>query len=144
MRDHEPWCRMKLLGHSDAAKRLCDQYNLHKIGAGADSVGKWFAARLIDGSSDGVLYPDKLTAVTHQHHNEQWYTFIKIIPPGMALCEAEVMMATARQLYDAGLRMTDPDHKHGGMDVIKRATVEDHLAQGRGVIQNLIIPGGME
>jgi len=140
MSEHEPWCRMKLLGHTDPAKRLCDHYNLHRIGAGTDSIGKWIAVRLIDGDSDGVLYDDKLAAVTHQHHNEQFYTFVKMIPSGMALCEAEVMLATARRLYDAGLRLADPDHKHGGMDVIKRSTVEDHLAQGRGVIQNLIMP----
>jgi len=140
MREHEPWCRMKLVNHTDPAKRLCDHYNLHKIGAGFNSIGKWFAVRLIDGDSDGVLYDDKLSAVTHQHHNETYYTFIKIIPPSMNVCEAEVALATARKLYDAGLRMADPDHKHGGMDVIKRLTVEDALAQGRGVNTNLIMP----
>ncbi len=140
MSQHEPWCRMKLVNHTDPAKRLCDQYNLHKIGAGINSVGKWIAVRLIDGSSDGVLYDSKRDAVRHQHHNEQLYTFVKIIPPSMNVCEAEVFMATARNLYDAGLRLTDPDDKHGGREVIKRSTVEDHLAQGRGVLQNLIMP----
>lgn len=140
VREHEPWCRMKLMPHTDAAKRLCDDFNLHRLGDPYGSVGKWMASALLDGSSDRVLYDSKLDAVTHQHHNEQWYTFVKIIPSSMNVCEAEVVMATARSLYDKGMRMADPDHRHGGPEVIKRLTVEDHLAQGRGVIQNLIMP----
>lgn len=137
---HEPWCRMKLFSHSDAAKRLCDHYNLHRVAAPYDSIGKWIAAALNDGATDRVLYDSKLAAVKHQHHNEQWYTYIKIVPTSMNVCESEVMLATARSLYDKGMRMTDPDHKHGGPDIIKRLTVEDFIAQGRGVIQNLIMP----
>lgn len=141
MSQHEPWCRMKLLpNHTDAAKRLCDGFNLHRMAAPYDSIGKWMAAALNDGSSDGVLYDSKRDAVRHQHHNEQWYTYVKLIPSTMNVCEAEVMLATARNLYDRGMRLTDPDHKHGGPDLIKRLTVEDALAQGRGRIQNLIMP----
>lgn len=137
---HEPWCRMKMVSHTDAAKRLCDDFNLHRVAAPYDSIGKWMASALHDGGSDRVLYDSKLDAVRHQHHNEQWYTFIKIIPSSMNVCEAEVVLATARNLYDKGLRLTDPDHRHGGPDLIKRLTVEDALAQGRGVVQGLIMP----
>ena len=140
MSQHEPWCRMKMLGHTDAAKRTADNFNLHRVADPYGSIGKWIAVALNDGDSDRVLYDCKLDAVRHQHHNEQWYTYLKIIPSSMNLCEAEVMLATARNLYDKGMRMTDPDHKHGGPDIIKRLTVEDFLAQGRGVMQNLIMP----
>jgi hypothetical protein len=58
----------------------------------------------------------------------------------MKVCEAEVMLTTARQLYDNGMRMTDPDHKHGGLDLITRLTAEDQLAQMRGVVTNLKMP----
>lgn len=139
--NHEPWCQQKALNHTDAAKRLCDVYNLHRIGAGDDAIGKWFAAALADGRSDNVLYATKQECVSHQHHNEQYYTYIKIVPPSMRICEAEVMLKTARSLYDMGLRMADPDHKRGGLDVIKRLSVEDQLAQARGWNTNLIIPG---
>lgn len=137
---HEAYCQYKALGHTDAAKRMCDTYNLHKIGAVNGGVGKWIAVRLSDGSSDNVLYDDKLAAVTHQHGNEQWYAFICIVPPSMKVCDAEVMLNAHRRMYDAGLRMTDPDHRHGGMDVIKRLTQTDQLAWARGAVTGLIMP----
>lgn len=139
--DHEPWCRTKALPHSDAAKRVADYYNLHYVALGGwDAVGKWIACALNDGSSDGVLYDNRRDAVRHQHHNEDWFTFIKIVPHSMRVCEAEVMLKTARSLADKGLKMSDPDDAKGGRDVIKRSTVEDQLAQASGRNTNLIMP----
>jgi hypothetical protein len=141
MSTHAAWCRAKDRAHSDAAKRLADTYNLHRMALGHDAIGKWFAVALADGTGDGVVYDSKYDCVRHQNHNEQYYTFIKINPPSMSQCEADVMLRTARQLYDKGLRMSDPDHKHGGPDLITRLTVEDQLAvANRGVAQNLIMP----
>lgn len=137
---HEIWCQQKAFNHSDAAQRLYDTYNLHRVAIGDDAIGKWFASALSDGHSDGILYDSKLDCVRHQHHNEQFYAFIKIVPPSMRICEAEVMLKTQRQLYDKGMRMTDPDHKHGGPDVIKRISAEDQLAQMIGRNTNLIMP----
>jgi len=135
---HETYCRIKQ--HSDAAKRFCDTYNLHKIGAGNASLGKWIAVRLSDGTSDDTLYDDKLAAVTHQHHNEQFYAFVCIAPPSMKVCDAEVLIRTHRKMYDAGMRMTDPGHKRGGMDLITRLTQSDQLAMARGAVTGLIMP----
>lgn len=140
MERHEPWCQAKLMGHEDAAKRIADEYNLHRIGDEYGSIGKWIACALHDGRSDGVLYDSKPDAIRHQHHNEQWYTFIKINPHSMNACEAAVMLKTARNLYDAGLRLADPDDRHGGKEVIKRLTVEDQKAQAVGRNTNLILP----
>lgn len=140
--NHEPWCRHKALGHSDAAKRIVDTYNLHRLGGGYDAIGKWFASALSDGRSDSVLYDSKLDCVKHQHHNEMYYAYTKIIPGSMNICEAEVMLKTTRNLYDKGLRVADPDHRRGGLDVIKRLSVEDQLAQSRGINTNLTLPGG--
>jgi len=137
---HEAYCQYKTGGHSDAAKRMADTYNLHKIGAGSASLGKWIAIALADGTSDDTLYDSKRDAVIHQKHNEQWYAYIKIVPPSMKTCDAEVMLATHRRMYDAGLRMTDPDHKHGGMDLITRLTQSDQLALARGAVTGLIMP----
>jgi hypothetical protein len=135
---HEQYCHIKR--HSDAAKRFCDTYNLHKIGAGRASLGKWIAVRLSDGSSDDTLYDDKREAVTHQHHNEHLYAFVCIAPPTMKVCDAEVLIRTHRKMYDAGMRMTDPDHRHGGMDLITRLTQSDQLAMARGSVTGLIMP----
>lgn len=134
---HNQWCQQKGLGHSDAAKRLADTWNLHRAANPYGSLGKWFAAALADGHTDGVLYDSKRDAVVHQRHNEQYYTFVKIIPSTMSVCEAEVMLRIARALYDKGMRMADPDDKHGGKDVIQRATVEDQLMLARGLVSNV-------
>lgn len=140
MTQHQMWCRQKAFPHTDAAKRLADVYNLHRVGAPFDSIGKWIAVRLSDGSTDHTLYDTKRDAILHQHHNEQWYVFVKIVPTSMRECEAEVMLSVHRKLYDNGLRMTDPDDKHGGKDVIKRVTAEDMHALSRGRATNLILP----
>lgn len=141
---HQHWCQQKALGHSDAAKRISDTYELHRIAGGLDTVGKWFAAALADGRTDNVLYDSKRDAVLHQHHNEQLYTFIKMNPGPMTPCDAEVMLKTARTLHDKGLRLTDPDDAHGGRDVIKRLTVEDQRTLAKGRTSNLILPWEMQ
>lgn len=138
--EHQPWCQLKGWVHTDAAKRMTDEYNLHRVAAGYDAIGKWIACALQDGTSDHVLYDDKLSAVTHQRHNESRYVFIKINPSSSNPCEMEVMLRTSRRLYDAGMRMTDPDHKHGGPSVIRRLMVEDELNFMRGAVTNLVMP----
>jgi len=138
---HDRSCPSKAFNHSDAAKRVADQWNLHRIGDPYGAIGKWFAVRLDDGTSDSVLYDTKQDAVKHQHHNEQFYAFLKIVPFTITPCEAEVYLASARNLYKAGMRMPDPDDVNGGRDVIKRSTWDDQTAQGLFLVnQNLILP----
>jgi hypothetical protein len=138
---HASWCRQTALGHTDAAKRLSDIYNLHRIGSPYGSIGRWFAVALIDGRGDGELYDSKSDCVFHQGHNEQYYTFIKIVPSTMSECEAEVMMSVARRAYDNGLRLADPDSKSGGHELIKRTSIEDMLNLANGRVSNVIMPG---
>jgi len=107
-------------GHSDAAKRVSDCYNLHKA-AGA-VLGWWIAVSLATGESDGDAYPDKLTAVWHQKHSESWFAFLRIGQGAMSVCEAESVLAWHRQ--QARLRLSDRDYKRGGLDVIPRLTIE--------------------
>ena len=137
---HENWCQMKAFPHEDAAKRIADTYNLHRIGMGDAAIGRWFAARLVDGTSDQTLYDSKPDAVRHQHHDEHYYTYICINPGDMSACAAAVMLKTARAAYDHGFRLADPDHKKGGREIIKRVSVEDQMAQSRGRNTNLIMP----
>lgn len=140
MSNHIPMCPTKMLRHTDAAQRLSDTYNLHIIGEGLNAVGKWFAVSLAEGRSDNALYDSKRACVRAQHHNEQYYVFVKMGPHDMKVCEAEVMLRTHRRMYDAGMRMVDPDHKHGGPDLIKRLTNEDQLNAMRGRVSGLIMP----
>jgi hypothetical protein len=130
----------KAIGHEDAAQRIADTYALHRLGAGYGAIGKWFAAALHDGRSDNVLYDTKQEAVRFQHHNEQYFTFIKINPHTMNACEAAVMLKTARFAANHGMRLADPQSKTGGKDLIKRLTVEDQRAQSVGRNTNLTMP----
>lgn len=141
MSQHKQWCRHKAFPHTDAAKRTSDQFNLHRLADQYGAIGKWFAAALHDGSSDGVLYDTKQECVRHQHHNEQFYTYIKIIPSMMTECEAEVMLSVSRRAYDNGMRMADPDAKHGGKQLIRRTNAEDMLNLSDGFASNLALPG---
>jgi hypothetical protein len=125
---HDPGCRYARPdggGHSDAAKRMSDHYNLHKA-AGA-IVGWWLAFALADGAHDGTAYPAKLEAVAHQHHAEWWCAFVRIGPSVMSVCEAESQLYMYRM--QAKLKLADRENKHGGLDVITRVTREDHARQ---------------
>lgn len=133
-------------GHSDAAKRVADWHNLHRS-VGLDNVGRFIAVALSDGASDGVLYATRREAVIHQRHNEKYYAFLCIQMPSMTVCQAESFLRTHRMVYDAGMRMTDPDHRGGGKEIIPRLTQEDQRSQlyalsMRGLVKpsNLIIP----
>lgn len=123
-------------GHSDAAKRIADHYNLHKA-AGA-ITGWWVAFALADGSTDGDAYPTKAEAVRHQHQNEWWFTYVKIGPASMTVCQAESLLYMGRE--QSKLRLADRDDRRGGLDVIPRLTREDHERQmqairtGRGYV----------
>lgn len=130
---------------SDAAKRTADTYALHKI-ASPDNVGKWFAAKLSDGTTDNELYDSKRDAVLHQHHDEDYYMFVQIVPGHMTEQDAQNYLNASRKMYDAGLRLADREHRNGGRDRIKRLSIEDERNSlrsifGKGKPSNLIIPG---
>lgn len=145
---HSEGCEAAGRPHSDAARRVSDTYRLHRLAAGMDAIGQWFAARLDDGTSDGVLYETRRDAVRHQHHNEQFYAFVAVGPWDTDVCEAETFIQMNRALYDAGLRLSDPDHARGGREVIQRATREDQrsliasiASRGRSRPSGLVYPG---
>lgn len=123
---HDRGCPLVGMGHSDAAKRVYDTYHLHRTADIHSAVGNWFAAALADGTTDGILYPTKKSAIRHQHHGEMYYTYIQITPANMSVCAAEAMLTVARRLYDAGLRITDPDDMR--REPIKRMNSEDQFA----------------
>lgn len=120
--------------HSDAAKRIVDCYNMHRVADPYGCIGFWMACALNDGHSDNVLYESKLDAIRHQKHNENYYTFIQIVPTTMTECEAEVMLKVARMLYDAGGRISDGYSRH---DLIKRLGWEDQLQLAKGNVTNI-------
>lgn len=133
---HDPGCKYARPadgGHTDAAKRVADAYNLHLLaGAGFarnPSVGQWLAVALADGASDGVLYETRAACVRHQHHNEQLYAFLRVVPSSMTVCQAEAFLRMHRLAYDNGFRLTDPQAPGGGREIIPRLSGEEFGAQ---------------
>lgn len=139
---HQTHCplenRIPDVGHSDAARRIADVYQMHRLADLYANMGQWMACRLDDGTSDNVLYDSKASAIRHQHHNENYYTFIQMVPAQMTACEAEVMLKVARLIYDKGGRMTDGFARH---DVIKRVSWEDQIAVSKGIVTNVRLEG---
>jgi len=116
-------------GHADPAKRMSDAAMLAWETDQWDSVGKWMAFKLEDGSTDHEVYPRKQDAV--RHNDEFRHCFIKLHPGGMGICEAQIMLTFHRNAYDAGFRLSDPDARNGGRDIVPRITTEGILSQMR-------------
>lgn len=94
----------------DAARRCAEAYNFQLTAHGMNASGKWIAVKLADGSSDATLYDSKADAVRHQLH-ENLCAYICIMPARMPVDDALSVLRTHRKLYDAGMRLSDPD-KH--------------------------------
>jgi hypothetical protein len=115
-------------GHTDAAKRFADVYNLHKATGQARG---WIAVRLADGDSDGEVYETRADAVFWCRHSESWYFFAALTRPPMTICQAESLLRYKRVMNQ--IEAADRDAPHGGMEVVRRLTIEDEEAQIRAV-----------
>lgn len=117
-------CRTHPEGHSDSARRMADEVNLHYAAIGWDAIGKWVAIRLEDGGSDHTLYDTRRDAVRHQFREEKC-AYIRIQRDQIGVCEAQIMLTFHRQAYDNGFRLVDPDSKTGGRDHLLSSRVEE-------------------
>lgn len=136
---HQRYCR--ILRHTDAAKRICDTFNMHRVADPIGNLGHWFAAAIADGTTDNVLYDSRIAAITHQHHNETYYAYVQIVPMTMNLCDAELFLAGVRKTYDARKVLMDRDSPSGGKEIIPRLAVEDQISLLKGKPTNYILPG---
>lgn len=123
-------------GHSDSAKRFADNYNLHRA---AGTWSGWIAISLADGSGDGEVYPDRLTAVECMFPREAWFFYVQLAAsPQMSICEAASVLRWNRVM--AQMHPADRDLAHGGPQVIPRLTLEGREHQieavqtGRGLL----------
>lgn len=145
---HTIQCKQKAFEHSDAAKRASDHYMLHRMADPYGSIGKWIAIALADGDSDGVLYDYKQECIRHQHHDENWYAYVRIIPANMTPCDTEIFLRMHRMMYEKGIRLTDPDATSGGKEVIRRLNREDQSSMMKSIAsgglirpRNILLPG---
>jgi hypothetical protein len=118
-------------GHSDAAQRVADEHNLHRIASGDAAVGRFVACALADGRSDHVLYDTKADAEQHQHGADRERVYIRINIRSMSVCGAASLLRTARMLYDLG------NHQTGDRVVIPRLTNE-HQARQLARLQQIV------
>jgi hypothetical protein len=124
--NHISACSYRAKGHSDAAKRIADTVTLHWVAGGWDMcVGRWMAFALADGQSDKQLYPSKYDAVRMQKSRFQDYFFIRIVPGGMNICEAESILMLHRKARERDIASPDLDARNAGRDLIPRITGED-------------------
>ena len=121
-------------GHTDDAKRLSDAANLHWAAVEWDSVGKFIAFDLNDGSTDGNLYDSRTDAVRHQS-NPYTRGYLHLHPAGMTQCEAEIMLKAARQLNKAF-------PADSGKEPILRISRENLVSQMRALNQLKGLPNG--
>lgn len=98
---------------TDAGRHLAEAVNLASIVGGA---GKWVAARISDGKTDGNVYDTKGDALKHARINlrilhETQCVYVKIPIGGMPDKEATDYIAVNRKLYEGGMRIIDPDRE---------------------------------
>lgn len=74
--------------------------------------GRWIAARLSDGATDGTVYDTKADAVRHQLHETQC-AYMVVPPAPMPEAEATAWLELHDKMYAAGFRLSDPDQRQG-------------------------------
>lgn len=111
-------------GHSDAAKRFSDTYNLHKA---AGTARGWIAVAYADGTGGQTLYAGRQDAVADRWPYEDRYFYCCLDAPGMSVCAAESVLRFKRVM--AAMERPDRDMRGGGLQVIPRAAIEDQEAQ---------------
>jgi hypothetical protein len=135
---HVAGCQMRAMGHTDAAKRVCDSVNMYTVAMGANwawenAVGRWMAFKLEDGSTDNTLYGTKQDAVRNQS-DEFMCMYLRLGAGGMNICEAEIMLKMHRKAYSTGFRWyPDRDSRSGGLSIIPRIGTSEVQDQIRGI-----------
>lgn len=99
---------------ADAGKRLSDAVALALLADPVGNTGRWIAARLSDGGTDGVIYDRKIDAIRHQLHPTQC-AYVCLDPMGMTPATASVYLAATRRLYahHGGVMVTEADLRPG-------------------------------
>jgi len=114
--------------YSDAAKRASDNINAYVTFVPPEELRhKWIAIRLSDGGYDGVLYDSKRDAVRHQTDEFLCaYVCFRNLLAGSKPKDMELFLKFNRDAYDAGFRLTDPDDKAGGREVLMTTALRDY------------------
>lgn len=113
---------------NDCAKRASDIVNIILVAHPYDQIRDSFIAiRLSDGGYDGVIYESRREAVTHQLHEQQCaYLGFRNLANGATPRDMALFLDFNRKAYEAGYRLTDPDHQFGGREIIMTTPQVDY------------------
>lgn len=96
---------------TDEGRRLAAAVDAARLMGGE---GRWIAARLSDGGTDGVVYDEREHAVAHQLHEDQC-AYLIVPPAPMPPAEATAWIDLHRRMYAAGYRLSDPRQQHAAV-----------------------------
>lgn len=94
----------------DTAQRITDGVNLHFAAASdkMEPVHQWAAFSIVDGTTDGELYPTRNAAISYQKGDERRYVYIRLQPGGITHREALSFLRTVRKIHNKGGYLEDP------------------------------------
>jgi hypothetical protein len=92
--------------YSDEVKRLAYSVTMHSL---AGKAGEWAAYSLQDCTTDNITYPSQNVARRVKWPRDNYFFYIYIPPGGMEMKEAREFLRYARDLYEAGFRLPDPE-----------------------------------
>lgn len=122
-------------GHSDAAKRFSDTYNLHRA---AGTCSGWIAVRYADGDDGMDIFDTREEAVDFMFPYEDRYFYCTLTQPTLSICAAESLLRWKRIMSE--VEKPEREAPHGGLEVIPYLTAEDRAEQvqavktGRGLL----------
>jgi hypothetical protein len=93
--------------YTDDEKRLATSVTMHSLVE--ESVGQWAAYKLQDCTTDNATYPSQNVARRIKWPNDDYWFYIQIPPGGMELPQARAFLKYARDLYENGFRLPDPE-----------------------------------
>ena len=85
---------------SDAAQRIRDAYWLHMTADPLGNEGRWLAFRLSDGYVDATVYDTKQDAMRAKTLFAKHYGYMKLLPTGCSVTDAESYLRTCRQVAE--------------------------------------------
>ena len=117
----------------DAGRRASDIVNTYRVHRTWDELKhKWLVLNLSDGSTDGNLYDTRRDAVRHQkHENQVAYLAFRSLLSGTNPKDMAIYLKFCRTAYESGMRLTDPDDRFGGKQLIPTAHGRDLLTGTR-------------
>lgn len=95
----------------DSGRRMAELVNLRVSSTPWDHiVNSWMAFRMVDGSSDNVLYDTREDAVAHQPDDKRcFYLCMRNAQGGVKALDAQLLINMQRQILDAGGALSEPE-----------------------------------